>query len=132
LKPWVGSTVAVTAGFLVTAAASIATDAVMRATAIFPNSPNRMSDALYVLAWTYRAVFTVAGGYLTVRLAPDRPWRHAWVLASIGTAIGLAGVIGFYLKGGPELGPAWYPLAVMIAGIPCVWVGGRLALRSAR
>jgi hypothetical protein len=132
LKPWAASTVAVAAGFLVTAAASIATDGLMRATAIFPSSPHRMSDALYVVAWTYRAIFTVAGGYVTVRLAPNRPWRHAWILAGIGMAISLAGVIGFYLNGGPELGPAWYPLAVMIAGIPCVWVGGRLALRSVR
>ena len=38
------------AGFLITAAASIATDAIMHATGIFPSSPQTMSDPLFVLA----------------------------------------------------------------------------------
>jgi hypothetical protein len=34
---------------------------------------------------------SVAGGYLTVRLAPNRPMRHAWILATIGLVAGIAG-----------------------------------------
>ena len=34
-----------------------------------------MSNALFVLATVYRTIYTVAGGYITARLAPNRPMR---------------------------------------------------------
>ena len=43
-----------------------------------------MSHALFVLAFSYRAVFDVFGCYLTARLAPARPMLHAMVLGGIG------------------------------------------------
>ncbi len=128
MKPLLASAVAVAAGFLVTAVASVVTDAAMRAGSIFPSSPERMSDALYALAAAYRALFTVAGGYVTVRLAPSRPWRHAWILAGIGLLAAVIGVIAFYRIGGAQLGPAWYPLSILIEAVPCIWVGARMAL----
>jgi peptidoglycan/LPS O-acetylase OafA/YrhL len=117
----------VAAGFLVTVVASTATDAVMHAAGIFPSSPQGMSDPLFALASAYRALFTVAGGYATARLAPDRPMRHAWILAGIGLVAGLAGVVAYYVIGGAELGPAWYAFSIPIEAIPCVWLGARLA-----
>jgi peptidoglycan/LPS O-acetylase OafA/YrhL len=117
----------VVAGFIVTALASVATDALMRTTGIFPSAPQSMSDSLFALAAAYRAVFTVAGGYVTARLAPDRPMRHAWILAGIGLVAGLAGVVAYYNIGGGRLGPAWYAISIPVEAIPCVWLGGRLA-----
>jgi hypothetical protein len=73
------------------------------------------------------ALFTVAGGFVTARLAPDRPMRHAWILAGIGLAAGLAGVAFYFIVGGAQLGPAWYPVSIAVEAIPCVWFGGRLA-----
>jgi hypothetical protein len=128
MKPLLRSTVAVAAGLLVTAVASTAADAVMRATSIFPSSPQVMSDPLFGVAAACRALFAVAGGSVTVRLAPGRPWRHAWILAGIGTAAALAGVIAFYRIGGAQLGPAWYPIAILIEAIPCVALGAYWAL----
>jgi len=90
------SALSVAAGFFVTAAASVAADALMHATGVFPDSPETMSDPLFALASAYRALFTVAGGYTTARLAPDRPMRHAWILAWIGLVAGLAGVVVYY------------------------------------
>ena len=26
----------------------------------------------------------------------------------------------------PELGPLWYPIALVLTGLPCVWLGGVL------
>jgi peptidoglycan/LPS O-acetylase OafA/YrhL len=127
VRPWLASAGAVAAGFLVTAVASIATDAVMHAAGIFPSSPRAMSDPLFALALAYRALFTVAGGYATARLAPDRPMRHAWILAGIGLVAGLAGVVAYYVIGGAELGPAWYAISIPIEAIPCVWLGALLA-----
>jgi hypothetical protein len=130
MKPWIRSVGAVAGGFLVTAVASTATDAIMHAAAVFPSSPQMMSDSQFVLASGYRALFTVAGGFVTARLAPDRPMRHTWILAGIGLAAGLAGVVAYYVIGGAKLGPAWYPIAIVVESIPCVWFGGWLATRS--
>lgn len=128
MRPWLASAGAVAVGFLVTAFASTATDAVMHASGIFPSSPRVMSEPLFALASAYRALFTVAGGYATARLAPIRPMRDAWILAGTGLVAGLAGVIGYYIIGGAELGPAWYAISIPIEAIPCVWLGARLAL----
>jgi hypothetical protein len=127
LKPRLASAGAVAAGFLVRALASTAADAVMHAAGIFPSAPRLMSDPLFALASAYRALFTVAGGYVTARLAPDRPMRHAWILAGIGLVAGLAGVVAYHAIGGAELGPAWYAISIPVEAIPCVWLGGRLA-----
>jgi peptidoglycan/LPS O-acetylase OafA/YrhL len=126
LKPWLASVGAVGAGFIVTALASTAADAVMYAAGIFPSVPQLMSDSLFALAAAYRALFTVAGGYVTARLAPDRPMRHAWILAGIGLVAGLAGVVAYYTIG-EDLGPAWYAISIPVEAIPCVWLGGQLA-----
>jgi hypothetical protein len=120
---------AVAAGFFVTAAASVAADAVMHATGVFPDSPRSMSDPLFVLASAYRALFTVAGGYTAARMAPDRPMRHAWILAGIGFVAGLAGVIAYFTMGGAELGPAWYAISIPVEAFPCVLLGAKLAVR---
>lgn len=120
---------AIVAGFAVTAVASTAMDAILHATGVFPPIPQRMSDALFVLASAYRAVFTVAGGYVVARLAPDRPMRHAWILAGIGLVAGLAGVGAYFAMGGETVGPAWYALSLPVQAIPCVWLGAKLARR---
>lgn len=128
MKPWLASAGAIVAGFVVTAAASTAMDAVMRAVGIFPGAPQLMAAPLFVLASVYRAAFTVAGGYTTARLAPNRPMRHAWILAGIGFVAGMAGVIAYYIIGGEKLGPAWYAISIPLEAIPCVWLGAQLAL----
>ena len=126
MKPWLASTGAVAAGLIVTALASTAMDAVMHAGGVFPSAVQLMSDPLFALAAAYRAVFTVAGGYVTARLAPGRPMRHAWILAGIGFFFGgLASVIAYYVA---KLGPAWYAIVIPFEVIPCVWLGGRLAV----
>jgi peptidoglycan/LPS O-acetylase OafA/YrhL len=99
----------------------------MHATGFFPISPRSMPDPLFALASAYRALFTVIGGYTTARVAPNRPMRHAWILAGIGLAAGLAGVVAYYTMGGAELGPAWYAISIPVEAIPCVLLGARLA-----
>jgi hypothetical protein len=118
---------AIVAGIAVTALTATLMDMAMHAAGVFPSPPQAMSDPLFVLAAAYRAVFTIAGGYVTARLAPDRPMRHAWILAGIGLAAGLAGAAA-YAAGGGRLGPAWYALAIPLEALPCVWLGARLAV----
>ena len=129
MKRWLASTGAVVAGLAVTAGGATLVDMAMHAAGIFPAAPEVMSGPLFALASAYRAAFTVAGGYATARLAPDRPMRHAWILAGIGLAAGVAGVVAYYAVGGAQLGPVWYPLSLPLEAIPCVWLGARLAVR---
>lgn len=130
MKGWLASTGSVVAGLVVTAGGATLADMVMRAAGVFPAAPQLMSDPLFALASAYRAILTVAGGYATARLAPDRPMRHAWILAGIGLVAGLAGVVAYYVVGGARLGPAWYALSIPLEAIPCVWLGARIAVRG--
>jgi surface polysaccharide O-acyltransferase-like enzyme len=87
----------------------------------------RMSDGLFVLATAYRVLYTILGGYLTSRLAPDQPMRHALVLGFVGTAVAIVGAAATWTTV-PALGPRWYPLALVVTALPCCWLGGLLFL----
>ena len=92
---------AVFTGILVVVILSLGTDIVMHTTGIFPPWFQPMSTALWLLATAYRIVYGIAGGYITARLAPDRPMRHAVILGVIGLVISIAGAAGTINKG-PE------------------------------
>ena len=115
---------AVFAGLLVIVILSTAADAVLHATGVYPPFPQRMSDALFLLATSYRILFGVAGGYVAARLAPDHPMRHALALGITGVVLSTAGAAAM-----GEYGPAWYSLAIIAICVPCAWAGARLATR---
>ncbi len=116
---------AVVAGLLLVIIITTATDAVMHATGIFPPWGQPMSDSLFLLAFAYRIVYGVAGGYLTALLAPGKPVKHALVLGVIGFVLSVAGAAATWNRG-PEFGPKWYPLALIATAIPTAWLGGKL------
>ena len=117
------------AGFFATFILSIGTDILLHAAGVFPPWGQPMSNALFVLAAAYRTVYTVAGGYVTARLAANKPMGHVWTLGVIGLLAAIAGTVATWDKG-PEFGPKWYPLALVVLAIPCVWLGGKLAQRA--
>ena len=117
------------AGFFATFILSIGTDLLLHAAGVFPPWGRPMSNALFALATAYRTVYTVAGGYITARLAPNKPMGHVWTLGVIGLLAAIAGTAATWDKG-PEFGPKWYPLALVVLAIPCVWLGGKLAQRA--
>jgi hypothetical protein len=123
------SIVAVLAGMAVGAVLSIGTDAVMHAAGVFPALGQGMSDGLFLLATAYRTVYSVAGGYITARLAPDRPMQHALVLGAVGTVVCIAGAMATWNRG-PAFGPHWYPLALVVLAVPQCWLGGYLYSRT--
>jgi len=116
---------AVVAGLLVVIIITTATDAILHATGVFPPWGQPMSDSLFLLAFAYRIVYGIVGGYITARLAPDKPVKHAIVLGAIGFVLSLAGAAATWNRG-PEFGPKWYPLALIIIAIPTAWLGGIL------
>jgi len=119
---------AVLAGFIATFVLSVGTDAALHAAGVFPALGRPMADSLFVLAMAYRAVYTVAGGWVTARLAPDRPMRHALALGAIGLVAATVGMVATW--GRSELGPRWYPIAIVVMALPCVWAGARIRERQ--
>ncbi len=118
------STWAVVAGFLAIVVLSLGTDQVLHMLQVYPPWGQPMSGGLFGLATAYRIVYTVAGGYLTARLAPHNPVRHAVILGALGLLAGAAGIVVALSK--PELGPLWYPIVLEVTGLPCAWLGGVL------
>ncbi len=124
---------AVLTGFLATAVASLATDQLLHVLDVYPPWGEPMRDAGdNLLALAYRTVYAVAGCYLAARLAPRAPMRHALVLGAAGVAMSAAGAAAALTR--YDLGPAWYPLALVLTALPCAWLGGALdrARRAAR
>ena len=122
---------AVAAGFVATALLSLGTDVVMHATGVLPPWGQVMSDGLFVWATVYRMAFTVLGGFITARLAPRKPMTHVLVLGALGIVAASAGVLATWNRG-PEFGPKWYPIALVVTALPCVWAGGALVGASGK
>jgi hypothetical protein len=122
---------AVVAGLLVNVILGTVTDAVLHGTGIFPPAGEPMAAHLWLLAIAYRTLFGVAGCYLTARLAPDRPLRHALVLGGVGLVLSVLGTVAV-LGEGPEYGPLWYALGVIAIVMPSAWLGGTLGASQLR
>ena len=118
---------AVFAGFVAVVVLSLGTDAMMHAVGVFPQFGRPMSDALFLLATLYRIVYCIAGSYIAARLAPDRPMGHALALGVVGLVVSTVGAVVTWNKG-PEFGPHWYPVALIVTAIPCAWLGGRFRI----
>ncbi|HJR03382.1 MAG TPA: hypothetical protein VKA83_17230 [Methylomirabilota bacterium] len=115
---------AVLAGLIAIVALSLGTDQVLHSLAVYPPWGQPMREpGLNLLALSYRIVYGVLGSYLTARLAPRAPMRHALILGAIGLVLSTAGaVVGIRM----DLGPAWYPILLALTALPCGWAGGAL------
>lgn len=119
------SVLAVIAGLVVTITMSLGIDLLMYTTAIFPEKTAEMTNTHWAIATAYRIVVAIFGCYLTARLAPSRPMMHALIAGGIGLAIATLGAILSWNKG-PDFGPHWYPIALVVSALPCAWIGARL------
>jgi hypothetical protein len=126
-RRWLRSVAALLAGFVVVVALSLGTDAVLHASGIFPPLGQPMSNSLFLVATIYRLTYGVFGGYVTARLAPDRAMQHALLGGCIGLILSSVGVVATWNRG-PEFGPHWYPLALVVTALPCAWLGGKLRM----
>ncbi len=114
---------ALAAGFLAVVILSLGTDSLLRLLNIFPPLGQHMAESLFAWATAYRTIYGILGSYITARLAPYRPMWHAMVGAVIGMLLGTAGAIATWNK---DLGPHWYPIALVVTAIPCAWIGGKI------
>jgi hypothetical protein len=120
---------AVLAGIMVVIILDVGIDIVMHATGVYPPWFQPMKASLWLLAIGYRMIDGTVASYFVARLAPDRPLQHALVFGLIGVVMSIGGVVGTWTKG-PEFGPKWYPLALVVIALPCAWVGGKLRERQ--
>ena len=126
----VRSVLAVLAGLIFIFVTHLGTDEVLHVAGVFPPWTQPMNDpALNLLALGYRIVFSIFGCAIAARLAPRAPFAHAEMLGIIGTVLSAVGV---YAATASNLGPLWYPLALMVSSIPCGWAGGWLDLRFSK
>lgn len=119
------STLAVVAGFVAIFVLSLGTDQALHSLGVYPpwGEPMRQTS-LNLLALTYRLIYDTFGCYLTARLAPRNPMRHALTLGGIGFVLSTLGAIGGIMA---DLGPAWYPILLALSSLPTAWLGGTLA-----
>jgi uncharacterized membrane protein len=117
------SILAVFAGLVFVIVVTTLVDVVLHLAGVYPPMDRPMNDSQAVMATAYRIVISIAGAWLTARLAPDRPMKHAMALGYVGTVLGLVGVIASWGKG---MGPAWYPIALTVLAVPQCWLGGRI------
>ena len=118
------STGAVLLGFVAVVVLSLGTDQVLHVLEVYPPWGQPMRDpGLNLLALAYRCVYAIVGSYLAARLAPRNPMRHALILGAVGFVVSLAGAIATIPM---DLGPAWYPIALVLTALPCAWLGGVL------
>jgi len=116
--------VAIAAGFGLVAVLSLATDQVLHSLGLYPPWGQPMHDVgPNLLALTYRIAYTVLGGFVTARLAPYGPLRHVLILSVFGFLVATAGAVAMIPM---DLGPAWYPIALVLIALPCTWAGGLL------
>jgi hypothetical protein len=122
----IGRSIAAVLGGIVTGVIlTIATDVVLHIIGVFPPWGQPVTSGPLVLATAYRAVFSVIGSYVTARLAPDHPMKHALIGGVIGVIVSTLGA-ALTWNGGAAYGPHWYPLALIVIALPCAWLGGKL------
>jgi hypothetical protein len=114
---------AVAAGVLLIVIVTTLVDIVLHATGVFPPMSQPINDTLALLAISYRIVISVGGAWLTARLAPNKPMKHAMTLGYVGVVMGLVGVVATWNL---ALGPRWYPILLVVLAIPQCWAGGKI------
>jgi len=118
---------AVLAGFLAVGILHTVTDLILEKAGIFPSpdQPAALETKFLAIAAVYRNIYNVLGGWITARLAPNRPVGHALILGAIGTIANIAGGIVMW-----KIGAHWYPLLLAVLALPSCWLGGVLATRG--
>ena len=114
---------AVVAGFLFIAVLSFGTDAIMRVMwpRLFDASGGTSNFVILCLTTVYVGVFAVVGSYITARLAPANPMKHALTLGTLGLAFTLMATMKTW-----NTEPAWYNILNLLLVMPYAWFGGRL------
>ncbi len=111
---------AVLAGLIFIFITHTATDAILENAGVLPKGNLFVGTGLILFVLAYRAVFSFIGCYLTAKLAPRHPMKHALILGLIGLVLSSVGAIA-----AADLGPAWYAWTLAAIALPIAWLGGK-------
>lgn len=112
---------AVLAGLVAVFVLSGATDALLEGTGIMKQPFADNGTGFILLVVLYRQLYVAIGAYITAALAPDKPMKHAMILAGVGFVLGIVGAIVMW-----HVPPHWYPVSLVVLGWPSAWIGGKL------
>ncbi len=124
MKKFLRSVWAIFAGFLVVFFLSYFTDFILGSLGVLPKGklPLYGFEGLILFVLLYRNIFNTIGSYITARLAPHHPLRHAIIGGSIGVVFSSLGAIA---NSTMKLGPDWYAWGLVILALPTAWLGGK-------
>jgi len=110
--------------FIVVALLSTLTDFLLESIGVLPNPQKGLFVKWAILlVLFYRGVFTIFGGFIVAKLAPNKPMLHAIILGTIGTLITVIATVSPSLS---NKAPLWYGLTLAAITIPCLWLGVRI------
>lgn len=117
---------AVIAGFALLVILSMITDSILEKIGVMKTQPFVENPVwLIAIIVLYRTVFNTLGCYLTARLAPHKPMKHAIILGMIGVVLTIAGLIAMW-----DIPPRWYPVSLIVLTLPAAWLGGKMATKK--
>jgi uncharacterized membrane protein len=123
------SILALVAGIVVGIAVTLITDAILHKVGFYPPLGVWTPSGPLTIATAYRLVYGILGAYIVARLAPTAPMGHALISGAVGVVATTAGAIATWNS---NLGPHWYPTALIITALPTAWVGGKIRLGQMR
>ena len=107
--------------FVVIALLSTLTDFLLESIGVLPNPQKGLFVKWAILlVLFYRGVFTIFGGFIVAKLAPNKPMLHAIIPGIIGTLIT---VIAVSSPSFSEKAPLWFGFTLAAITIPCIWLG---------
>lgn len=112
---------AVLAGFIFIGITHTSIDAMLENAGVLPKGNLFAESWLILIVIGYRAIFSIAGCYISAWLAPNYPMRHSLALGTLGAIFGTVGAITM-----GNLGPVWYGWTLVVISIPIGWLGGKL------
>ena len=114
---------AVLAGFIFIGVTHTGIDAILENIGVLPKGNLHVGTGLILIVVGYRAVLSLIGCYITARLAPHSPMKHALALGIVGVLLSTVGAI---VTANMNLGPSWYAWTLVAISLPIAWLGGKL------
>lgn len=117
---------AVLAGLVFIGITHSAIDAILEGVGVLPKGHLNVGTGLILFVILYRAIFSLAGCYLTAKLSPKDPLKHSLILGGIGTVLSAVGAI---VTANMNIAPPWYGWTLAIMSLPIAWIAGKLYLQ---
>ena len=119
---------AIFVGTLIGIVLTVGTDKILESTGVFPP----IAGGLFVwwmlfVALVYRGIFLCVSGFIIAKMAPNKPINHVVIAGIIAVIVTILGSIANW-----DNSVAWYPIALIIITLPCIWIGGKMGVMNSK